>query len=89
MSFIPAFACSGRVWESIVAAMTDVEAHLVTFADFAGLPPVGEPSLSRIHSELERYILDSGLRHAVVVGHSLGGTVALRVDLVATQEIFG
>ena len=75
--FIPGFACGGRVWEGTVAAMTNVEAHLVTFAGFAGLPPVSEPSLSRIHSELQRYILDSGLGHAVVVGHSLGGHMAL------------
>lgn len=40
---IPGFACSGRVWESTVAALTDVEAHLVTFAGFAGLPSVGGP----------------------------------------------
>lgn len=75
--FIPGFACSGRVWEPIVGQLQGVEAHVISFAGFAGVPPVGEPSLARIHAELERYILDSGLAEAIVVGHSLGGHMAL------------
>ena len=76
--FIPGFACSGRVWSSTVAHLNGtVEAHVVTFAGFAGAPPVAEPSLARIRTELERYILENSLTDAVVVGHSLGGHMAL------------
>jgi pimeloyl-ACP methyl ester carboxylesterase len=76
--FIPGFACSGRVWDGTVAHLDGgVEAHVVTFAGFAGAAPVEEPSLGRIHTELERYILDNALTDTVVVGHSLGGHMAL------------
>lgn len=75
--FIPGFARSGRVWEPIVGRLQGVEAHVISFPGFAGVPPVREPSLARIHAELERYILDSGLAEAIVVGHSLGGHMAL------------
>ena len=49
---IPGFACHGRVWRPILAQLTGVEAHVITFAGFAGVPPVGEPSLARIHADL-------------------------------------
>ena len=76
--FIPGFACSGRAWSGTVAHLNGaVEAHVVTFAGFAGAPPVEDPSLARIRTELERYIRDNALTDAVVVGHSLGGHMAL------------
>lgn len=76
--FIPGFACSGRVWDAALAHLNGaVEAHVVTFAGFAGAAPIEEPSLAHIHIELERYILDNALTDAVVVGHSLGGHMAL------------
>lgn len=76
--FIPGFACSGRVWDPAIAHLNgSVEAHVVTFAGFAGAPPVRDPSLARIRTELERYLLVNALTDVVVVGHSLGGHMAL------------
>jgi pimeloyl-ACP methyl ester carboxylesterase len=75
---IPGFACGGRVWDSAVAHLNGtVEAHVVTFAGFAGSAPVEEPSLAGIHDALERYLTDGGLADAVILGHSLGGHMAL------------
>lgn len=85
--FIPGFACSGRAWDPVVTALHGVEAHVVTFAGFAGAPPVSQPSLARIHAALVRYVHDNGLLNAVVVGHSLGGHMALW--LAATLPALG
>ncbi len=76
--FIPGFACSGRVWDRTVSELNNnIEAHQVTFAGFAGAPPVAKPTLKRIRAELERYIVKNDLSDAVIVGHSLGGHMAL------------
>ncbi len=81
--FIPGFACSGSVWDPVVAELDGVEAHLVTFAGFAGVPPVSQPSLAGIQAALVHYIQDHGLMNAVVVGHSLGGHMALWLGATA------
>ena len=76
--FLPGFACGGRSWDSTVEHLGDTaQSHVVTLAGIAGVPPVAEPSLARIHDELVRYIVDNELERPVIVGHSLGGTQAL------------
>jgi len=76
--FLPGFACGGREWNSTVEHLGDrAESHVVTLAGIAGVPPVAEPSLARVHAELVRYVVDNDLDSPVIVGHSLGGTQAL------------
>ena len=76
--FIPGFACPGSVWDGTVAHLGDeVEAHVITLAGTAGEPPVRSPSLATVRDQIARYIADNELASPVVVGHSLGGTLAL------------
>ncbi len=76
--FLPGFACNGQAWHSTVEHLGDTaRSHVVTLAGIAGVPPVADPSLARVHDELVRYVVDNGLERPVVVGHSLGGTQAL------------
>ena len=76
--FLPGFACGGHSLDSTVEQLGDTaQSHVVTLAGIAGVPPVAEPSLARIHDELVRYIVDNALERPVIVGHSLGGTQAL------------
>ena len=76
--FLPGFACSGHSWDSTVEHLGDTaQSHVVTLAGIAGVPPVTEPSLARVHAELASYIVDNELERPVIVGHSLGGTSAL------------
>jgi N-formylmaleamate deformylase len=75
---LPGFACGGHVWDSTIERLGGaVQSHAVTLAGIAGVPPVAESSLARVHDELVRYIVDNDLASPVVVGHSLGGTQAL------------
>lgn len=74
--FLPGFACSGSVWDDTVDHLNGrAQSHVVTFAGFAGVPPVAQPSLAGVHAELVRYIGE--LKSPVIIGHSLGGTMAL------------
>jgi pimeloyl-ACP methyl ester carboxylesterase len=79
---IPGLSSSGEVWDTTVARYQDrFECHVLTVAGFAGLPRVNAPMLDRIREGLAEYIRKNTLDKPTIVGHSLGGFVAL--DLAA------
>jgi N-formylmaleamate deformylase len=82
MILIPGLAASGETWDATVAHLRDRHAcHVLTLAGFAGVPPVSGPFLSRVRGDIARYIEEQHLDHPIVVGHSMGGALAL--DLAA------
>ncbi|QIL02934.1 alpha/beta hydrolase [Sphingomonas sinipercae] len=78
---IPGLATSRNVWAGTVAAVPGYRYHLVQVAGFAGAPPLANaqpgPLLESVAAEIERYIVEQGLVRPAVVGHSLGGLLAL------------
>jgi N-formylmaleamate deformylase len=79
---IPGLACSGEVWASTVALeKARAELHVVSLAGFGGQPAVAVdgPFLDRVRDELVAYIREHKLERPLLVGHSLGGFVALAV----------
>lgn len=81
MILIPGLASSGEVWEATVAHYkNDYECHVLTLAGFAGQPALAPDAagfVERVRGELARYIRERRLTKPVVVGHSLGGVLAL------------
>lgn len=78
MLLLPGLASSGEVWDGVVAHYQDkFECHVFTLAGFAGVPTVDGPLLSTVRPALAAYIRDKHLEKPVVVGHSLGGVLAL------------
>lgn len=81
MILIPGLACPGDVWDTaVVAFSSDYECHVLSLAGFGGTPAqAGEgPLLTLVRDELTRYIEEHHLAHPIIVGHSLGGFVALQ-----------
>jgi N-formylmaleamate deformylase len=75
---IPGLSTSGEVWSEVVAHYRGrYQCHVLTLAGFAGQPALGEPLLPAVHEALARYVVEQHLERPVVVGHSLGGFVAL------------
>ena len=75
---IPGLTCSGDVWLPTAEHFAAVyESHILTLAGFAGVPPVEGPFLSTVRDDLARYIRDAGLEQPIVIGHSIGGFLAL------------
>ena len=78
MILIPGFASSGKTWDSTVAHYKDqYECHVLTLAGFAGEPRIEAPFLETVRKDLAAYIRDNKMNKPVIVGHSLGGVLAL------------
>ncbi len=80
MILIPGLASSGDVWDSTVAHYAgQYRCYVLTVAGFAGQPPVKGFSLDRVTDDLSHYIAAQNLPRPVIVGHSLGGFLALKL----------
>jgi pimeloyl-ACP methyl ester carboxylesterase len=79
---IPGLASSRDIWNGTVAAMPGYRYHLVQVAGFAGEPVRGNAGgqvVAPVAAEIARYIRARGLDRPAIVGHSMGGTIALMV----------
>lgn len=81
MLFIPGATCSGEEWQSTVAHYNKkFECHVFTLAGYAGVPPMTEgPYLSKFKLALMDYIKTRKLKNVILVGHSIGGFLALNI----------
>jgi N-formylmaleamate deformylase len=80
MILIPGLSSSGDTWQTTVAHYQDqFTCHVLTLAGFAGVPPITQPLLATVRTELATYIRTQRLDRPIVIGHSLGGTLALAV----------
>ncbi len=79
---IPGLASSSAVWNGTVAGVPGYRYHLIQVNGFSGSAPGGNAQgkvVSGVADEIARYILAKGLKRPALVGHSMGGTVALMV----------
>ncbi len=84
MILIPGLASPGEVWDSTVEHYQNgYRCHVLTLAGFAGQPSIQQPLLETARQQLAAYIRVNKLDHPVIIGHSLGGFLAL--DLAATE----
>lgn len=77
---VPGLTAGRGVWARAVRAVPGYRYHLVQVGGFAGEPVGGNgegPVIGPLAEELARYIEERGLRRPAVVGHSMGGIVAM------------
>ncbi|EZH74065.1 hypothetical protein ATO12_14415 [Aquimarina atlantica] len=80
--FLPGFTTPGSIWnETVEHLTTKSEAHLISYAGFNGNPPIAMPWYDTIKKELIAYIKNKNLTNVTIIGHSMGGNLA--VDLAA------
>lgn len=85
MIMIPGLTCSGDVWNETVAKLGEgYEYHIITLPGFAGNPPIAnheDKYLEKMTDLLLDYVHSKGLNKPVIMGHSLGGFLALKMAL--------
>jgi pimeloyl-ACP methyl ester carboxylesterase len=88
---IPGLASSAHVWDATVAHLAATHrVHAVQVAGFAGTDagsnatgPVAEPVVEAIHA----YIAANHLEGAAVIGHSLGGLMAMKLAIAHPADV--
>lgn len=77
---IPGLASSGEVWQGTVKHLCGPrQCHVLTLAGFAGQDAIEGELLPQVERQLADYIATNGLGKPVVIGHSLGGFVAMKL----------
>lgn len=80
--FLPGFTCPGSVWDETISHLNKKhETHVISYAGFNGLAPIEMPWYETIRKEMIEYIQKEKLKNVRIVGHSMGGMLA--VDLAA------
>ncbi len=77
--FVPGLDCGSWVWDSAVRLYSGTHAvYVVTLAGFDGLPPPAKPGIDGADASLLELLTKHGIDRPVLIGHSLGGFLALR-----------
>ncbi|MBV8255874.1 MAG: alpha/beta hydrolase [Chitinophaga sp.] len=76
--FIPGFTCSGDVWNETTAHLGNAyTSYVLTMSGYAGSPAQAAPNLDIWIEDIAAYVRKNKLDHPVIIGHSLGGGVAM------------
>lgn len=81
---IAGLASGPALWNGVMAAIPGYRWHLVHVRGFAGLAPdanASGPLIQPLADEIARYIDAAGLVRPAIVGHSMGGTLAMLLGL--------
>jgi pimeloyl-ACP methyl ester carboxylesterase len=77
---IPGLTEGRDVWAGTLRNVPGYRWHLVQVAGFGGEPARGNvrgPIVASLETELARYIAENRLRRPAIIGHSMGGTLAM------------
>ena len=77
--FIPALFCGSWQWQREIAALSDkYDIYALTLPGFDGRPrDTGGDLMNRATSDISELIRTRNIDHPIIVGHSLGGTLAV------------
>lgn len=87
---IPGLASTSAVWSRTAARLPDRRLHLVSVRGFGDLAPGANANgavMGSVAGEVRRYIAEAGLDRPAVIGHSMGGQIALRAAADAPGRI--
>ncbi len=79
---VPGLTSNPRIWQGTVAAFPNYRFHLVQVHGFSGVPAGGNsegPVAAPVAEEIARYIATQNLQKPAIIGHSMGGSIAMMV----------
>jgi pimeloyl-ACP methyl ester carboxylesterase len=78
--FIPGFASSGDVWnETKLTYEKDFTCYTLTMAGFAAVKPQPNATFRNWETSIANYIKENKIEKPIIIGHSMGGGLALAI----------
>ena len=90
MLLIPGLTCPGAVWDETVAHyQKQYQCHIISLAGFGGAPAPASTDqlLQNVRDQLLAYIKAQKLNKPAVIGHSLGGFMALWMSSTSPEAV--
>lgn len=91
---IPGLNSPAAVWDQTCAALLEdgIACHLIQLPGFAGRPPLPDAGdedgfLLPMRDRLLAYVAEQGLYRPALIGHSLGGVLALMMAIEAPERV--
>ncbi|RSK33903.1 alpha/beta fold hydrolase [Hymenobacter metallilatus] len=87
---IPGLTCPGAVWDETVAHYRkQYQCHIISLAGFGGVaaPASNDKLLQQVRDQLLTYIRTEKLAKPAVIGHSLGGFLALWMSSTQPEAV--
>ena len=87
---IPGLASSPEVWRDAIRRVPGYRYHLIQVKGFSGTKAganASGPVVGPVADEIARYIKQAGLKSPALVGHSMGGTLAMMVAAAAPERV--
>lgn len=86
--FLPGFTTPGAVWKETVNSLKgNYQSHLVSYAGFNGIAPIKMPWYETIKNETIQYISSEKLSDVIIIGHSMGGTLAIDIAAALPDKV--
>ncbi len=85
---IPGLASTGEVWATTVERLSSTHTcHVLTLTGFDGGAPLAPPFLEKVRDELIAYMDEQQMERPVLIGHSMGGTLAMWTAVTAPDRV--
>jgi pimeloyl-ACP methyl ester carboxylesterase len=86
--FLPGFITPGTVWyETIENLERKYQNHIFTYAGFGGVAAIDTPWYPSIKRDIINYIKKEKLSNITIIGHSMGGTLAIDIAAVLPNKV--
>jgi pimeloyl-ACP methyl ester carboxylesterase len=87
---LPGFTTPGSVWNNVIANLDqNHQTHTVSYPGFDGVKPIEMPWYDQILQQLTLYIEHEKLQDVVIIGHSMGGNLAVDLAFVFPKKVTG
>jgi pimeloyl-ACP methyl ester carboxylesterase len=88
--FLPGFTTPGSVWDETIKNLKgNYESYKVSYAGFNGLEPIGTPWYEPVRNQLINYIEKEKLSNLIIIGHSMGGMLAIDIAAELSDQVKG
>ena len=86
--FLPGFTSPGSVWkETMTNLKGNYQSHFISYAGFNGIAPIRMPWYETIKKEMIDYIQSEKLTGLIIIGHSMGGTLAIDIAAELPSQV--